>query len=283
MDSVTITTDDRVPLSAEVYGDQGQDTLIINPAIGVKRRLYRSFAEFLAEQGISTVLYNYRGMEDGLTHLPDDVDLSTLAWGQLDQSAVLAWAQQHLQPSKLVLLGHSIGGQLPGFTHHIGRLDGLIHVAAQKGDKRLWPMGGYLKLFLLWHVMIPLLSRGPTFNAKVLGLGGYPWPAVAARQWAAWGRRRDYLFNPGFGHDLRPWQQFDRPLLSWGFTDDHMAPVAAIDGLLAEFKTAGDHGHIEKHLINPHSMGLKHIGHFGFFKPEANALWQTTATWIKQL
>ncbi|WP_223786884.1 alpha/beta hydrolase family protein [Marinicella meishanensis] len=283
MELATIMTTDQVRLQAEVYGEAGQRTLVINPAIGVKRRLYRPLAEYFTTQGITTVLYNYRGMEDGLAELPAGVDLSTLAWGRLDQSAVLAWTQQQLQPAKLVLLGHSIGGQLPGFATNIQALDGLIHVAAQKGDKRLWPTGGYLKLFLLWHVLIPLLARGHTFNAKVLGLGGYPWPAAAALQWAAWGRQREYLFNPAFGYDLRPWHQFDRPLLSWGFSDDHMAPEPAIDGLLQEFKTAHDHGHIAKHFIEPHSMGLKHIGHFGFFKPEAKALWQTTATWILQL
>jgi len=142
----------------------------------------------------------------------------------------------------------------------------------------------------LWHVLMPFMSRGLSFNAKKLGLGTYPWPAAAAKQWASWGRQKDYLFNPKFGFDLSPWHNFNQPILSFGFTDDDMAPEAAINGLLAEFGTTGrssieprsDNGHIEKRIIDPKSVGLNSIGHFGFFKPQAKTLWQDTATWINQ-
>lgn len=276
-----ITTTDQVTLLAEVYGDNNPVALVINPAIGAQRTLYRPFAKFMACQGVTCVLYNYRGMEDGLQDLPAGVDLSTVAWGQLDQSAVLEWTLSTLKPSQLFVLGHSIGGQLVGFARPLNQVSGIIHMAAQKGDQRLWSVAGRLKLFLLWHVLIPLLSLGATFDARKLGLGRYPWPAAAARQWAAWGRSKGYLFNPKFAYDLKPWQQFDRPILSLGFTDDEMAPEAAIDGLLEEFKMARDLGHIEKRMVSPTSVGLSSIGHFGFFKPEANSLWKDLNRWIK--
>ena len=278
-----IQTTDQVPLKLEVFGGSQQTTVVINPAIGVKRRLYHDLASWLAEQGTACVLYNYRGMEDGLSDLPEGVDLSTVAWGQLDQTAVLDWALSTLKPSRLMLLGHSIGGQLVGFTRHLDRVDGIVHIAAQKGDQQFWSGTGRLKLFMLWHVLIPLMSRGVTFNAAKLGLGSYPWPSAAARQWAAWGRSAHYLFNPKFGHDLTPWRTYQGRLLSLGFTDDHMAPEAAIDGLLSEFSTAHDLGHIDKRIIDPTSLGLSNMGHFGFFKPEANTLWHKLNTWIKTI
>lgn len=277
----TIHTTDKVCLSLEVFGQSRQPTLVINPAIGVKRRLYHDFACWLAEQGIACVLYNYRGMEDGLGRLPDGADLSTVAWGQLDQTAVLNWVTEQLQPNRLFLLGHSIGGQLVGFAEGLDQVHGIIHVAAQKGDQQLWSGTGRLKLFMLWHVLIPLMSRGQRFNAAKLGLGNYPWPAAAARQWAAWGRAKGYLFHPRFAYDLSGWRSFSGPLLSLGFSDDEMAPEAAIDGLLSEFHATHDLGHIDKRIINPTSLGLSNIGHFGFFKPEAKTLWQDLNTWIQ--
>ncbi len=288
----TITTDE-VELNLAVFGAENSTVLIINPAIGVKRRLYHEFAAYMADQGITAVIYNYRGMEDGLHNLPDGVPTDAEAWGRLDQVAVINWAKSALKADKLLVLGHSIGGQLLGFAENLDLVDGLLHVTAQKGDYRLWPwwsFNGRVKLMLLWHVLIPWMSRGLTFDANKLGLGNYPWPAAAAKQWASWGRQKDYLFNPKFGFDLSPWQAFNKPLLSLGFTDDDMAPEAAIDGLLQEFGTAGhtsgasgrDNGHIEKRIIDPKSMGLSGIGHFGFFKPKANKLWQETATWIHQ-
>ena len=277
-----IQTTDQVTLNLEVFGQPGQPAVVINPAIGVKRRLYHDFARWLAEHGTSCVLYNYRGMTDGLSDLPEDITLSTEAWGQLDQTAVLDWTLKSLKPSRLFLLGHSIGGQLVGFAGPLEQVDGIIHIAAQKGDQQFWSGGGRLKLFMLWHVLIPLMSRGSTFSAGKLGLGSYPWPSAAARQWAAWGRSEDYLFNPKFAYDLTPWRAYQGKLLSLGFTDDEMAPEAAIDGLLSEFHAARDLGHIDKRIINPTSLGLSNIGHFGFFKPEANTLWHDLNTWIKQ-
>lgn len=281
----SISTTDQVALAIEVFDSETPTCLIINPAIGVKRKLYRAFATFMAEHGVTTILYNYRGMEDGLADMPAGVKLNTESWGRLDQTAVIDWTKTEFKPHKLWVLGHSIGGQLLGFAKNLDSVDGLIHVAAQKGDKKLWPGAGRLKLFFLWHVLIPLMSRKHSFAASKLGLGTYPWPAQAARQWASWGQQKDYLFNAKFGFDLSPWHQFDKPLLSFGFTDDDMAPETAIDGLLQEYgkslSTNGDLRHIEKRIIDPHNLGLKHIGHFGFFKPEAKPLWQNTVTWIQ--
>lgn len=282
LQSQSITTSDQLELRLEHTGYAGQPTVVINPAIGVRRRLYFDFAGWLAEQGIGCVLYNYRGMEDGTTGIPADADLSTVAWGRLDQSAVLDWVFSELNPSRLFLLGHSIGGQLVGFARQLDKVSGIIHITAQKGDQQFWSGIGRLKLFMLWHVLIPLMSRGSTFNASKLGLGAYPWPSIAARQWAAWGRSKDYLFNPKFGYDLTPWRCYQGRLLSLGFTDDPMAPEAAIDGLLSEFHTASDLGHIEKRFIDPTSVKLSTIGHFGFFKPEASHLWEDLKTWIQQ-
>ncbi len=279
MKTINITTSDHVQLTLEQLGDDCQTTLVINSAIGVKRKLYHALAEFLNEHDIAVVLYNFRGMEDQQNL--DQVSSNAESWGQQDQSAVIDWAKEQLKPEKLYVLGHSIGGQLVGFAHNFDQVDGVIHVASQKGDKRLWPWPGRIKLFMLWHVLIPFMSRGKTFNARKLGLGSYPWPAAAAAQWASWGQQSDYLFNSKFGFDLSPWHHFDKPLLSFGFSDDDMAPEASIDGLLSEFgKNIYDLGHIEKRIINPQDIGLKAIGHFGFFKPSAKPLWQDLATWI---
>ena len=281
----TIFAADQTPLVVETFGNNQATVLIINPAIGVKRKLYRPLAEFMAKHDITTVLYNYRGMEDGYQDLPKGVLCDTETWGRQDQSAVIKWAHSNYQPNTLVLMGHSLGGQLPGFADDLSQVDGLIHVAAQKGDKRLWSLAGYLKLWLLWHVLIPLMSRGQHFAARKLGLGSYPWPAAAARQWARWGQQKGYLFNAKFEYELRPWHQFNRPILSFGFKDDSMAPEAAIDGLLQEYGKAlkNDQRHIDKHIIDPHNLGLESIGHFGFYKQEAQALWQDTVKWMRKL
>lgn len=121
-----------------------------------------------------------------------------------------------------------------------------------------------------------------TFAARKLGLGTYTWSAAAARQWSCWGREKDYLFNSKFGFDLAPWKVFDNPILSYGFTDDIMASEAAVNGLLKEFKAAHELDLIDKRIINPKTIGLETIGHFGFFKAQSKQLWQDTTTWIQK-
>lgn len=278
MKAVKLTTTDQVQLSIEVFGKNLSVFVVINPAIGVKRSHYQDLANFLSKKGVGVVLYNYRGMEDqqDLSNKASDAE----AWGRLDQSAVMAWVKNNIQPEKLLVLGHSIGGQLVGFMDDINQIDGVVHVASQKGDKRLWPWPGRIKLFMLWHVMVPLMSRGKSFNARKLGLGSYPWPAAAAAQWASWGRQQDYLFNSKFGFDLSSWHNFNKPLLSFGFSDDNMAPEAAIDGLLSEFGKNNDQKHMVKRFINPDDIGVNSIGHFGFFKSKSKPLWEELIQWI---
>lgn len=281
IEHTNITTSDGVALNAEIWGRFKQTALIINPAIGVKRSLYHPLAQFLNQHHISVILYNYRGMEDGRNGLEPHSPCGVESWGKLDQSAVIKWVKTEFNPSQLVVLGHSLGGQIIGFAEPIESIDALILVASQKGDKSLWPLSGQIKLFLLWHLLIPMMSRGPSFNPKKLGLGTYPWPAAAAQQWAQWGQQKDYLFNPKFGFDLTAWHQFDQPLLSLGFTDDDLAPEAAIDGLLDEFGKNHDQPHIDKRIIDPNNINLQSIGHFGFFKPKAKSLWQDLIKWLQ--
>lgn len=155
MPTFNIQTQDSINLKGEVYGENNQTVVIINPAIGVKRRMYRAFAEFMTEHGITTVFYNYRGMEDGFENLLNDVQTDAESWGRLDQAAMIGWARSELKAEKLFVLGHSIGGQLIGFAENVAEVDGLIHITSQKGDYRLWSFQGRLKLMLLWYGLIP--------------------------------------------------------------------------------------------------------------------------------
>jgi len=51
---------------------------------------------------------------------------------------MIGWVKPELKPGQLLVLGHSIGGQLLGFAENLNTVDGLIHVASQKGDYRPW-------------------------------------------------------------------------------------------------------------------------------------------------
>lgn len=237
---------------------------VLAPGMGIPRGFYRRFAAYLAGRGIATVTFDY-GDRPG-TRMSD--------WGRRDLETVLA-----AQPADLplFLVGHSCGGQLAGLAPSARRLSGLVLVAAQSGHWRHWHGRGRLGMWLLWHVLIPLLAHGRRFPARRLGMFGRDVPAGVARQWAQWGRRRRYLFEPSPGLDTALYRELAVPALAYGFADDGYAPAPAIDALLAEYPRLT----IDRRQITPADAGLDAIGHMGFFREGAReALWQPTADWL---
>ena len=66
MKRLPITTTDQVTLLAEVYGDNNPVALVINPAIGVPKKLCQTFPRFMASAGVSWALYHSRVTADRL-------------------------------------------------------------------------------------------------------------------------------------------------------------------------------------------------------------------------
>lgn len=88
--------------------------LVVNSAMGVPHRIYLAFARFLARNGIATLLYDYRGIAGSATPSLRGFLADVLDWARLDFPAAIAAARQECPDRPLVLLGHSIGGQLFG-------------------------------------------------------------------------------------------------------------------------------------------------------------------------
>jgi len=67
------------------------------------------------------------------------------------------------------------------------------------------------------------------------------------------------------------------PLLSWGFTDDPIATPAAVAALLQSYANAA----IERRWTAPAELGVRAIGHHGFFaERHRESLWRAALDWI---
>ncbi|RKH08856.1 alpha/beta hydrolase, partial [Corallococcus sp. CA041A] len=133
-------------------------------------------------------------------------------WGRHDIDAVLKWVHDTLVPEgcsgrRLVVLGHSAGGQLAGLAPHIVHADALVHVAVSLANARLWPWRGPLtrpQLAWLLQVRIPLAVarvRGGMLPLAAVGMGPMAIPAAILGDWARFARRRGYLFARRAGLD----------------------------------------------------------------------------------
>ncbi|MFW6168160.1 MAG: alpha/beta fold hydrolase [Ralstonia sp.] len=278
-----------LPVTVTSPGPGAHGTVVICPALGVPRQFYGVFARALCLAGWRVVSFDYRGIGEALATGPGMPRFAD--WGTRDIDAVLKWVHDTLTPEgcggrRLVVLGHSAGGQLAGLAPHIVHADALVHVAVSLANARLWPWRGPLgreKLAWLLRVRIPLAvarMRGGTLPLAAVGMGPMSIPATILGDWARFARRRGYLFAPGAGLDTSRYGRLPVPLLAWGFDDDPMAPARAIDALVARFPAA----RVTRRQVDAAALHGKPVGHMGFFRAASGApWWRETVAWLDAL
>ena len=137
MNATTLAAPTAPPLAVRFFapddGTPRRGAVLIGGAMGV-RRDYRPFAEWLARRGFVVASFDYRGMGEsrpaGASLREVDVDLFDWA---ADTDTVIEALAERAGGLPIVLIGHSLGAQLPGLLRHRDRLAGLLSVAAGSG------------------------------------------------------------------------------------------------------------------------------------------------------
>jgi predicted alpha/beta hydrolase len=268
---------DGYPLGVSAYRPQRpRYSLLLNSATGVSKRFYQSFAEHAASRGAWVFCYDYRGI--GASRVRDWQGAAPCMadWGALDQASLLDHLASDLP---LALLGHSVGGQLPGLADNVTRIQAMLGVAAQSGYWRLWPASQQLRLALNWYGVIPLATR---LFGQLPGwaIGGEALPRGVALEWARWCRTPAFISTPD-GRPLRPhFSKLQAPARFLAISDDQaFAPQRAV-AELASFYSAAQR---DLQTITPADWGLRKLGHFGFFRRDTpRALWDQQLDWLER-
>lgn len=272
---VTIPATDGFQLAATEFGDtvRAERTVLIAPATGVKRRLYRPLAEFLAQEGFAVVTWDWRGTGDSRPESLRGFDASMRQWGERDLAGIIAWSSARSARARLAAIGHSYGGQSIGLAPNRDRITALVTVGAQSGYYGHWPAPQRYMYSALWRVVVPLTTRvAGYFPARLFRLGE-DLPRGVALQWARWCRTPSYL-SDWAGH-----RAFTGPILAIGFMDDPFAPPAAVDALHAQYGSRKQ----QRWSIAADELGAQEIGHFGFFRSGVTpTLWRDVADWLAQ-
>lgn len=273
--ALTIACADGCGIAATRHAGGDRAAILIAPALGVPRRFYDPLAQYLAGRGHDVLTIDYRGIGTS----GSDIDASSIRlvdWGRLDVDAALRWLWEHSKARRRLLIGHSLGGQLPGLTPESEGLAALVLVGASCPWPALYPLLPRLRMEMMWRVLAPVLTRKRShFPARRIGFSSVDIPAGAMRDWARWGLSPGYLFDARHGIDTSRYAQLAMPLLAYSFADDDFAVRAAVDALVARYASATlDRRHID--VQRPQK-----IGHFGFFHPRMrDTLWAQTADWI---
>ncbi|MBP7555504.1 MAG: alpha/beta fold hydrolase [Chitinophagaceae bacterium] len=261
MQLVQINTDRHRAIGCNLYMATGSDkVLIIVSATGVLQSFYRKIAEFFQGKGISTITFDYAGIGESLRGGIKDEKSHLLNWGNRDLEAVIQYAIETFPGHKLILLGHSIGGQLIGLAPSSLRADKIILVAAQSGYWKFWKGITRIRMWLNWYLLFPVLTKGfGYFPSKKFGKMENL-PKNITEEWAKWCRSSNYLFARVSSDDL----YFDRikcELTAISIEDDFFAPKKSVEWMTERFSGAP----VKRLHFFPVSFKAVKIGHFSLF------------------
>ncbi|GAB3988464.1 serine aminopeptidase domain-containing protein [Nocardioides marmoraquaticus] len=198
--------------------------VLVAPAMAVGSRYYRPVLEAFREHGWEASALPRRGFEPGQPRASRRHD-----WSYADEVAVVTeavGAARTEDPDRpVVLLGHSLGGQL-SLAHQLGATpaDGLVTVGGCLPHHVLWPWRGP-QIALMGGVAVPVLTavRGylppPAFGA--------PGARTLMREWG----RMAVTGRTPFPSDGR----VAAPSLLVSLEDDGLAPRRAVDAFADRF------------------------------------------------
>jgi len=252
--------------------------LAVNGATGFRREFYLKFADYCAERGYHTLVYDYRGMGSSARRPLAAEDARMSDWGRLDMPAALAALAARFAPLPLATVGHSVGGQLIGCLPDPALACAHVMVATSTGYWRRQRVPFRYLALTLWKVYGPLMlalrgyvPRGRVWSGEALPRGVF----LQWRKWcldpAAFGPQLDADFRDSHYDEVRV------PILALGFSDDPIATPAAVEALLASYRGA----RLERRWITPAEAGVRHIGHHGFFSERhRDTLWRAALDWL---
>lgn len=278
MNRITVAARDGHPLTAFRFDPPAasRGAIVIAPAMAVPQSFYAAFAAYLAREGFVAWTFDYRGMGASRNGSMRGAKGDLTDWYARDYDALVNHAADAVAGKPVFAVGHSFGGQTAPLLPSRQRLAGLVNIAVGSGSSRHTTPRIRRSAPLMWHVMAPLLC--PLFGyfpGKLLGVIGDV-PTGAMFQWRRWCLTPEYLLT-GEPGAREAYASADFPVLALTFADDEMLLEEGsrlIHG--AYLKRPADY-----RLVAPADVGMQRIGHFGFFKPAAEArLWPMAVEWI---
>ena len=274
---VLIPARDGLKLGARLYSVPGSapaGLLIVSGATAVPQGFYRRYAEAAVGAGFDVLTYDYRGVGRSK---PEDLPgfrARMRDWALLDMAAVVDWARDVHEARRVVMVGHSVGGQLAGIIDNPDGIDRMMTVSSQSG---YWGyQGAEQKYAVALHVYLtmPLLTRVAGYMPWSWIGAGEDLPKGVAMEWAGWCRDRRYLL----GDDTLPLERFANfraPVLAYSIDDDKWGTRRSVDAMMRAYPN------VERRHLRPRAIGVEHLGHMGYFRAGSEAAWTEGFEWLR--
>jgi predicted alpha/beta hydrolase len=262
----------------EPAGDEApKHAVVFNCGGGVPAARYRRFASYLASRGIAVFTYDYRGIGASRPATLKRFAATIEDWSESDSGGAIAWMVSKYPTSELVGVAHSVGGMLLAAAPNAGQISRFVLVGVHTGYFGDYRAGFRLPMAIVWHAFMPTITRVVGYFPSSWFRLGHDIPSGVAMQWAQ--RRSPDLTGAGERADagLRRCANLRGKALVMSASDDAFATRAGTQRLLSYVPGLA----AEIHSLRPNEVGMKRIGHFGFFRRGAEVrIWPIAARWI---
>jgi predicted alpha/beta hydrolase len=277
--NLSLVTQDGYPIAARIFSCTGavRARLIVAGATGVPQTFYQAFAEFAAAQGYETLTLDYRGIGLSKPATLKGFRMAYLDWAYQDLAAAVDhW---HAEELPLYMVGHSFGGHAFGLLPNHHKVAKLYTFATGAGWHGWMPRSEQIKVQVMWKLLGPLLVRWKGYLAwSKLGMGA-DLPKGVFDDWKHWCQFPRYFFDdPAMAHVHGKFGSVSTPILAANATDDLWALPQSRDAFMSGYPTGVWQG-VD---IDPADVGLKGIGHMGYFRRQAQPLWRDALAWFEK-
>lgn len=280
-ESFWMSCKDDYQLAAQFYSAQDHTKpypILICPATGITKNFYHAFAEWLSKQGYSVLSFDFRGIGESLHGPLKNSKASINDWGIYDIPAAIETLLERTQAEKVIIVGHSAGGQLLGITSNYNKVAKVLAIAGSTGHVK--GLKGKTKILapVMFNVIFPVSSFLKGYGAtQFIGMGENL-PKNVAKQWAEFCSKPGYVMN-AIGKSIFEdyHQEIQCPITSFWATDDEIATQANVKDLLRLYPNAPT----KLIELNPQQHGYKQIGHMSMFKKSHQKLWPLMESELK--
>jgi len=255
----------RVELLLQRPAGDARSLVFWLPALGVAAKHYLPLAQSLAGAGIAVAIHEWRGIGSSDKRASRQVDWGYRELLEDDVPAAVAAVRAAMPHTRLLLGGHSLGGQIASLYVglHPRDIDGLLLVASGAPYWRQFPQG---RALWLAYAVAPWLARAVGhLPGRKIGFGGNE-----ARQliddWARTGRTGRYA-AVGVHADIEAaLGRLSLPILAMRMRDDWFVPRDSLSWLLGKMPRSAS----TSFEIAAAELGDAKADHFGWMKsPEA--------------
>ena len=154
--ALEISATDGFPLPAILVepSTSSKGIILLCPGLGIPKEFYERYVDFLGQQGYTTLVFDYRGinLEDKELANKDSVNLRN--WGIKDMVGATNWLHQQYPQQKLYLFGHSIAGQVAGLMENHVLINRYFFFCSTTGHHSVFDASMSAFSWFMFHVPV---------------------------------------------------------------------------------------------------------------------------------